>query len=1142
MKGRPFYTPKSPRSYCLKRPSMLRCNVMSMKKILKTVLIITVIALVLLAMLSFFLPLFIDSDHIRKQVSKQISSRLSEAVKIGQIDFSCFPTPTLQIEHLVISKKKRPFISIKSIVIYPDLFHLLQGHLIVDGMNIKGVTVDSLTFADSFKKESENHSSMVFQIFYPLFSRTNAKKLFPTIFHEQQPEFTIHLADIQTFFFASAGASITISPENKIITGNLEIERLKLNKNEFQALSATTLQSCGTEKISVEFEYTPRDSIRIHGIFSTPFWELNSPTCKRIKTNDVSFSIFQKEQRTQIKILPFTIIPAYATLSGDFIHERNTGNTYLTLKGTDLHMPKTRETALALLKDNKICTEIFHIIREGMVPDVTVSFHGTRLDNLFDEKSMRISGKIQEGNIRIPGTDLVVTNVYGNASVEKGILHTDIFKGALSASILEKGMLTVNLLELGFPFKGLFFLTADLSQLPNALINLLPETRLAREMGLIENIKGRAKGILALEKQEKDIQVTVQAHDINLKGGYQRFPGETVINKGFFSYKKNKAEISEMTGTIGENSVSDLSFNFDFMNDNILEITSGKAQLNAETLFPWLMTFNDFKKVVPPISSLTGNINVDGFNFKGAIHKRDLWKFDIKGKCENLWVFTSPENSETQPRKRFKPNNTGQTPPPSPVLQNQTNAAENFSFQFSHSDVKTELSHINGIYHDTRLLSALSNNKVPENISKPFRLVDATLEGQDATLHFTGKLKFNQQIELIMDLHKNRDNFILNNLNIMENGFSNAKFSYIPQNHPNPFSFTGILRTSTIEKLLNSQKPFSKRLTAITNGKTFTFRSANNSDITISTDTMDLDFILERKHQLEISKAPSLPWSSWFPHTIINFECQTFRHKSMALTPFQAHLAFNGKESTIIIVDRAKFCDINLTGFMSVEKNAVEMSVSVDDKGDEIKKILTCLYPESNLLQGKYSIKTNLFTTGQAVDSAKNHLKNNFKGNLEFHSSAGRIFRLTLLSRILSVINISSLLRGRLPDIDQNGFAFDTIEILADVEKSRINLTHALIKGLDMTLVFRGWIDPLNNQLNLTCLVAPFKTADIIIEKIPLLGTMLNNQLISIPVQISGSMENPDVTPLPPTAVGKGLINTMQNILTAPFKLIEKIP
>jgi hypothetical protein len=78
--------------------------------------------------------------------------------------------------------------------------------------------------------------------------------------------------------------------------------------------------------------------------------------------------------------------------------------------------------------------------------------------------------------------------------------------------------------------------------------------------------------------------------------------------------------------------------------------------------------------------------------------------------------------------------------------------------------------------------------------------------------------------------------------------------------------------------------------------------------------------------------------------------------------------------------------------------------------------------------------------------------------------------------------------------------------------------------------------------MELTCLVAPFKTADILIEKIPILGTILNGRLVSIPVKAVGSLHDPKVFLLPPSEVGKGLVGTMQRILETPFKLIEKLP
>lgn len=181
-------------------------------------------------------------------------------------------------------------------------------------------------------------------------------------------------------------------------------------------------------------------------------------------------------------------------------------------------------------------------------------------------------------------------------------------------------------------------------------------------------------------------------------------------------------------------------------------------------------------------------------------------------------------------------------------------------------------------------------------------------------------------------------------------------------------------------------------------------------------------------------------------------------------------------------------------------------------------------------------------STGLESAEPLQSLQENLTGTIAITSQKGRIFRLTLLSRILSLINVAQWMAGNLPDIEQNGFAYETIEIDATVKEGRIFLEKAVIDGLDMTLIFMGWIDPFLKTLELTCLVAPLKTADSIIKQIPILGKMFNNRLISIPVKVWGSIAEPDLTLLHPSDVGHGLITTMENILTAPFEIIKRIP
>ncbi|MBF0200369.1 MAG: AsmA-like C-terminal domain-containing protein [Desulfamplus sp.] len=169
-------------------------------------------------------------------------------------------------------------------------------------------------------------------------------------------------------------------------------------------------------------------------------------------------------------------------------------------------------------------------------------------------------------------------------------------------------------------------------------------------------------------------------------------------------------------------------------------------------------------------------------------------------------------------------------------------------------------------------------------------------------------------------------------------------------------------------------------------------------------------------------------------------------------------------------------------------------------------------------------------------------IKKNLHGTIGFSSVNGRVFRLTLLSRILSIINISKLMKGEFPDIEQTGFAYDTIDIEGNFIQGRLNLERAVVKGLDMTLIFMGWIDPFIGEMELTCLIAPFKTADAIIEKIPLIGKLFDNRLISIPVKAWGAVDDPRVLIMHPSDVGQSLVNTMERILTAPFKIIERLP
>ncbi|MCK5101087.1 MAG: AsmA-like C-terminal domain-containing protein, partial [Desulfobacteraceae bacterium] len=178
------------------------------------------------------------------------------------------------------------------------------------------------------------------------------------------------------------------------------------------------------------------------------------------------------------------------------------------------------------------------------------------------------------------------------------------------------------------------------------------------------------------------------------------------------------------------------------------------------------------------------------------------------------------------------------------------------------------------------------------------------------------------------------------------------------------------------------------------------------------------------------------------------------------------------KESTYSISAKT----INLETFIEnlFAKNKNNLFSEKDGVGTFSNKLITI---KADSLMYKQSNFEN-FKAG--ISAQKN--KNGLNGKLKFKSKDGKIHSLTLLSRILAVINISTLFKGKLPDITQKGFRYHSINFKADIVNNRIVLDEVVIDGHDMALVFKGTIDPVKNDLDLTCLVAPFKTIDMLIE------------------------------------------------------------
>jgi hypothetical protein len=79
-------------------------------------------------------------------------------------------------------------------------------------------------------------------------------------------------------------------------------------------------------------------------------------------------------------------------------------------------------------------------------------------------------------------------------------------------------------------------------------------------------------------------------------------------------------------------------------------------------------------------------------------------------------------------------------------------------------------------------------------------------------------------------------------------------------------------------------------------------------------------------------------------------------------------------------------------------------------------------------------------------------------------------------------------------------------------------------------------------DLDVVVMISPFKTLDAIVSKVPLLGRVIGGEtatIVTFPVAVTGRASDPQVTLLPPSAVGEGVVNIIKRTLLLPFYILS---
>jgi len=870
------------------------------------------------------------------------------------------------------------------------------------------------------------------------------------------------------------------------------------------------------------------------------------------------------------------------------------------LTGRHLSIAPLRQASLALAGDDETVAGIFDVLRDGSVPWIRFSTRGKQLEDMAVFRNMTITGAVEKGHLFIPGANLDLTDVYGNADISQGILKGDALKASYAKSRGSNGRLWLDLdQEEDVPFFLEIDVDADLKPLPSLLAVWVDDAVFKEEMRRIESLSGTADGRLILDGRSADLDVTVDVGHCRFDAQYDRLPSTLSVAEGMVQYTKDRIQVIHMSGKLGPSNFVGLTGHVAFGDTPLIQVDHAAARLDLDQIIPWLDENALFENQPFSLSSRQGKLNFDRLEMDGPLMHPDQWRFSIQGSAQGVQI-ASPALPGVADIKTagYRASNRKIEIPDAHI-------------QMVDADLRLQKSEILLDAYSAKTVALRLNGKIgPEmnrwigdriDMGKPWRLkppvtvAEANLNwSDDGKQSFLGEMTTGGGTHVSLDVTMEKGRFRRQKVAVKDQD-SQAELlvAYGPEKLD--IDYKGNITAATIGRMMQEnryarghmegqfqahiflQQPGRSIVTGTL--KAYDIRQPLRLERSFSIDELSLDAenntlhlrpaVFEIDHQIHRVTGSIAVEDTGFVldlvHRAANVSLTLPETGSADHPPSEAgrfsfwDLPLRGRIISRIgslSLNRFQWSPFNATAQISKKRWQYRIEEAKMCGIDTPGNILVT--PESVSISFSPAAKdaplegtmTCLIEKPNLIDGqfdVSGHLETRgpirqldqvINGHVELKARKGRIYRFNLLSKTLAVVNLTEIFRGKIPDLMQGGLAYESLDIQVDIQDSVCTIKQAVIDGASADIAGQGTVNLLTGETDMVVLVAPFKTIDAIVKYTPIIGDWLGGTLVSIPVKVSGPFEDPTVTPLSPSAVGSSLMNLMKNTIQLPVKIV----
>jgi hypothetical protein len=916
---------------------------------------------------------------------------------------------------------------------------------------------------------------------------------------------------------------------------------------------------------------------------------------------DARIIAISKKDNITVTLDNLNIATPRLMLSGVFSMRSSSPRLRLTLRGKGLSVGQTKEFVLAAVGEAPSVRNIFDVVREGTVPDITFHSQGDALEELGAIMNMEIKGELEQGSIHVASPRLDFTAVKGAFAVSKGILQGTDIAGTYGNSNIWQASLSLGLKGEDAPFHLETLVRADLKEVLVLLRRLVKDKAFIQELDLVQSLNGIALGRLVLGETLASVGARVAVSDVNLSTRYQRIPFPVTIKGGSFTYDKEGVSVKDLAGAVGQTTFSGIAARLDQGGEPQLAVLSGAMRIDAGEIYRWLASQEKMKATLREISAVSGSIAISTLALNGPVKNPKAWRFRIAGAADNL-VIGSPSLPDglvlRQSSFILSPGSILLDAVRASLLDSSATVSGALTFSaegplgtdvFFDAEVGPKgMQWIKTVAGLPRIL------KVQQRLS--LARCRLAIPHKDA-LSFQGEIVIQGGQTLALDLVREKKDLKISKLKI-DDGASRAAMTLELGERSLDLTFSGHLDSSTVVALIELDQTLAGRLTgdftahllkdrpgeSTANGRLSGEKivlprkpdlplhidalslSAEGGRVTVQSSRIGLD-------DMVLSAAGTLEFGKEGLGMNVEIGMDRVEWKSleriMGKEESAATAAAGGSAWSKMPVHGA--AKISAREFVydkfTVSPLQADLSFSPDRTMVHIKRAALCniaIQGDIELAVGNRHMEIALSAKDQdlgptiaCLSERDSEMTGRFSldgslslplqndppmrgldGALSFRAGEGRINKSIPLSKLFSLLKVSEYFRG-LPDLREEGFTYSTFTLAGDVRQGTLSLKEAVIDNPSMVIMAEGIADLADGKINLTVLASPFKTLDRMQKILPGRKEDGPATLVSMGVRVTGDIKNPDVSPQPLSGISRGLTGVMERVLKAPVRIIE---